>query len=100
MTPQVQPFDDWCAQAQTLLMALTRGFDKQTDPEIARRRLRMLVTGAVRDSRRPDALIGRSGVWVPAELTEDEKVRFAIELEPRLMRRLPAATWRALPHVA
>jgi hypothetical protein len=98
--PQIHPFDEWCAQVQTLLMAMTRGFDKQTDPEIARRRLRMLVTGAVRDQRRPDALVGRSGVWIPAELTEDEKVRFAIALEPRLKRRLPAATWRELPKAA
>jgi len=80
----------------SVLEALVSDLDKRSDFEVARTRLRAVVTAFVREGSGPSAVLSKTAVWVPSVLTEDEKVAFALEVAPRLKRKLPVATWRGL----
>lgn len=83
-------------ELSSMLLSFVRKFDKKTDPELVRTRLRLVMIAFVRGPNCPDVVITASGAWRLADLTEDEKVLFALEVEPRVKRIVPATTWRGL----
>lgn len=85
---------------RSMMLLLVRDLDKKSDPEVARARLRAVIMAFVRDPGCPDVVITASGGWRLGELDEDQMVLFALEVEPRVKRIVPATTWRGLGKAA
>ena len=83
----------------SMMLFLVRKLDKKSDPEVARARLRAVIMGFVHDPKCPGVVISASGAWRLADLDEDQMVLFALEVEPRVKRIVPASTWRGLGKV-
>ena len=81
---------------EALLQVFKKGMNKQTDPVEVRERLMVAMRVVVRARTAEDDPheLTPQGVWIWAELTDDELVALSLILIPKLKRRLPAAAWK------
>lgn len=84
---------------KSLLIFSTKGLTRASDAALARERLCIAVEVVMRDVRdkgTTTAILTDAGLWFPDDMTPDEKIAFALDLLPRLRRRLPRGVWKDL----
>lgn len=67
---------------------LTHSLNKRSDVAAVRRTLVAAIDLLMRDVDLPPAVLTDSGLWFPADMTDDEKVALAGDLHPGLRKRL------------